>query len=61
VCGDRKDDKRVVMDLVDRIAGLRAVDAGRLEMARIAESLTPLLISINMRHKTHAGIKITGL
>jgi len=23
--------------------------------------LTPLLISINIRHKTHAGIKITGL
>jgi 8-hydroxy-5-deazaflavin:NADPH oxidoreductase len=61
VCGDGKEDKQVVMDLVERIDGLRAVDAGRLEMARIAESLTPLLISINVRHKTHAGIKITGL
>jgi NADPH-dependent F420 reductase len=61
VCGDRKEDKQVVIELVERIAGLRAVDAGRLEMARIAESLTPLLISINVRHKTHAGIKITGL
>jgi 8-hydroxy-5-deazaflavin:NADPH oxidoreductase len=30
-------------------------------MARIAESLTALLISINVRHKTHAGIKITGV
>jgi NADPH-dependent F420 reductase len=61
VCGDRREDKQVVMELVDRIDGLRSVDAGRLEMARIAESLTPLLISINVRHKTHAGIKITGL
>jgi 8-hydroxy-5-deazaflavin:NADPH oxidoreductase len=61
VCGDRREDKQVVMELVDRIDGLRAVDAGRLEMARIAESLTALLISINVRHKTHAGIKITGL
>jgi 8-hydroxy-5-deazaflavin:NADPH oxidoreductase len=61
VCGDRREDKEVVMELVDRIDGLRAVDAGRLEMARIAESLTALLISINVRHKTHAGIKITGL
>ena len=34
---------------------------GRLEMARIVESLTALLISINVRHKTHAGIKITGV
>jgi 8-hydroxy-5-deazaflavin:NADPH oxidoreductase len=61
VCGDRKADKGPVMALVDRIDGLRAVDAGRLEMARIAESLTPLIIGINARHKVHAGIKITGL
>jgi NADPH-dependent F420 reductase len=61
VCGDRREDKQAVMELIDRIDGLRAVDAGRLEMARIAESLTALLISVNVRHKTHAGIKITGL
>jgi NADPH-dependent F420 reductase len=61
VCGDRREDKERVMALIDRIDGLRCVDAGRLEMARIAESLTALLISINVRHKTHAGIKITGL
>ena len=30
-------------------------------MARITESLTALLISINARYKTHAGIRITGL
>ena len=47
--------------LIDRIDGLRCVDAGRLEMARLTEQLTPLLISINVRHKAHAGIKITGL
>jgi NADPH-dependent F420 reductase len=61
VCGDRKADRQVVVDLVERIEGLRGVHAGSLEMARIAESLTPLLISINVRNKTHAGIKITGL
>ena len=41
--------------------GLRCVDAGRLEMARIAESLTALLIGVNARYKTHAGIRLTGL
>jgi 8-hydroxy-5-deazaflavin:NADPH oxidoreductase len=61
VCGDRREDKERVMALIDRIDGLRCVDAGRLEMARITESLTALLISINVRHKTHAGIKITGV
>ncbi|MGZ8632414.1 MAG: NADPH-dependent F420 reductase [Solirubrobacteraceae bacterium] len=61
VCGNHREDKECVMALIDRIDGLRCVDAGRLEMARIVESLTALLISINVRHKAHAGIKITGV
>ena len=61
VCGDRKADKSPVMELIDRIDGLRCVDCGRLENARTTESLTALLIGINARYKTHAGIKITGL
>jgi NADPH-dependent F420 reductase len=61
ICGDRKADKRAVAELVGRIDGLRPVDAGRLEQARIVESLTALLIGINSRYKTHAGIRITGL
>ena len=61
LAGDRRADKLRVAALLDRIDGLRCVDAGRLEMARITESLTALLIAINVRHKTHAGIRITGL
>ncbi len=61
MCGDRRDDKATVAGLVDPIDGLRAVDCGPLEMARIVEQLTPLIISINVRHKARAGIKITGL
>jgi 8-hydroxy-5-deazaflavin:NADPH oxidoreductase len=60
ICGDRKVDKQVVIDLLSRIDGLRCVDAGRLEQSRITEGLTAMLIGINMRHKTHAGIQITG-
>jgi NADPH-dependent F420 reductase len=61
VCGDRKADKARVARLIERIPGLRAVNAGPLEMARIVEQLTPLLISINSRYKTHAGIRLMGL
>jgi NADPH-dependent F420 reductase len=61
VCGNHRDDKLRVAELVDRIKGLRTVDCGPLEMARIVEGLTPLLISINVRNKVRAGIKITGL
>jgi predicted dinucleotide-binding enzyme len=61
VCGDRKADKARVARLVELIEGLHAVNAGALEMARIVEQLTPMLISINTRYKTHAGIRLTGL
>jgi NADPH-dependent F420 reductase len=61
VCGDRKAHKVGVARLIELIPGLRAVNAGALEMARIVEQLTPLLISINVRYKTHAGIRVTSL
>jgi NADPH-dependent F420 reductase len=61
VCGDKKADKARVARLIEVIPGLRAVNAGPLEMARIVEQLTPMLISVNSRYKTHAGIKLTGL
>ena len=47
--------------LIEEIEGLRAVNAGPLEMARIVETLTPMLISINARYKARAGIRVTGL
>jgi NADPH-dependent F420 reductase len=61
LCGDRKADKARVARLIELIGGLRAVNAGALEMARIVEQLTPLLISVNSRYKTHAGIRLVGL
>lgn len=61
ICGDKKAPKAQVARLVERIDGLRAVNAGTLEMARIVEQLTPMLISVNTRYKTHAGIHLTGL
>ncbi|MGH2923881.1 MAG: NADPH-dependent F420 reductase [Solirubrobacterales bacterium] len=61
ICGERKADKARVARLIERVEGLRAVNAGPLEMARIVETLTAMLIAINARYKTHAGIRITGL
>ena len=61
ICGDRKADKAELAALLGQIDGLRAIDCGRLEMARLTEQLTPLLIGINARYKTHAGIRITGM
>ena len=61
VCGDEKEHKAIASELIETIGGLRAVDAGRLENSRITESLTALMIGINIRNKAHAGIRITGL
>jgi NADPH-dependent F420 reductase len=62
LCGDDQKSKEAVASLVKLIPGLRPVDAGPLEMARIAESITALLISVNKRHGgAHCGIRITGL
>ncbi len=61
LAGDRRADKARVAALLDSIDGLRCVDCGRLEMARLTEQLTALMIAINVRYKTHAGVRITGL
>lgn len=61
VCADRRPDAREVVALIDRLPGLRGVDAGGLGSALAIESLTPLLIGVNIRYKVHAGIKLTGL
>jgi NADPH-dependent F420 reductase len=62
ICGDDATAKERLNPLVKQIPGLRPVDAGPLEMARVVESVTALLISINRRHKVpHAGLRITGL
>jgi 8-hydroxy-5-deazaflavin:NADPH oxidoreductase len=61
VAGDNVDAKKRVAELIARIDGLRPVNAGRLEASKLIEALTPLLIGINSRYKTHAGIRITGL
>ena len=61
IAGDRKATKRRVAEIIGRIPGLRPVNAGLLETARLIEGLTPLLISVNARYKTHAGIKLTNL
>jgi NADPH-dependent F420 reductase len=61
VCGDRKADKERAGALITAISGLRWIDCGALENSRTTESLTALLIGVNIRYKTHAGVRITGL
>jgi NADPH-dependent F420 reductase len=62
VCSDDEKAKQITSELAGKIPGARALNGGKLENARIVESLTALLIGINMRYKVHgAGIRFTGL
>jgi len=61
VCSDDPDAAQLTRELAAKIPGVRAVDGGKLENARIVEQITALLIGLNVRHKGHAGIRITGL
>jgi NADPH-dependent F420 reductase len=61
VCSDDANATKVAMELASKIRGVRAIDGGKLENARIVEQITALLIGLNIRHKGHGGIRITGL
>jgi NADPH-dependent F420 reductase len=61
VCSDDKEAGKRVRELARKIPGVRALDGGKLENARIVEQITAVLIGLNIRHKGHSGLRITGL
>ena len=61
ICGDDAEAKSVVGAMIASIPGLRWVDCGALSTARIAETMTALLVSVNRAYKLKdAGFRITG-
>jgi 8-hydroxy-5-deazaflavin:NADPH oxidoreductase len=61
VCSDDANAAALTRALAAKIPGVRAIDGGKLENARVLEQITALLIGLNIRHKGHGGIRITGL
>jgi hypothetical protein len=61
VCSNDADAAQLTRELAAKIPGVRALDGGPLQNARIVEQITALLIGMNIRLKGHAGIRITGL
>jgi len=61
LAGDDAEAKAVVADIAERLVEGRAVDCGRLEVSRWLETLTAVLLNVNRRYKTNAGVRITGL
>jgi NADPH-dependent F420 reductase len=61
VCGDDAEAKAMVGGLVEGIPNLGWVDVGALSMARISETLTALLVSINRTYRVRdSGYRIVG-
>lgn len=62
ISGDDLEDKKAVMELAEKIPGVKAIDCGALENARVVEKITAMLINLNIRNKVKlTGIRITGL
>ncbi len=62
ICGDSAEAKAIVGELAETIPGVRAIDAGPLDNARLAENAAALLISLNLRYRVkHSGLRITGI
>ncbi|MGH2681475.1 MAG: NADPH-dependent F420 reductase [Actinomycetota bacterium] len=61
LCADDPEAKARAGSLIEGIPGMRWLDAGRLEMARVTEPLTALLVSINRTYRVKdAGFRIVG-
>jgi NADPH-dependent F420 reductase len=61
VCGGDAESRRQVIELVGLLEGCRGIDAGPLRNSRYIEDITVLLVGINRRYKTQAGVRIVGI
>jgi NADPH-dependent F420 reductase len=60
VCSDHAAATETTIDLVSSIPGCRGIDAGSLSAAAAIEAFTAVLIGINVKHRVHASIRLTG-
>ncbi|HYZ19633.1 MAG TPA: NAD(P)-binding domain-containing protein [Gaiellaceae bacterium] len=61
VCGDDDAAKNPALELGSQLVAGRAIDAGPLANSRGLEAMTSVLLNVNRRYKTHAGLRVTGL
>jgi 8-hydroxy-5-deazaflavin:NADPH oxidoreductase len=61
ICSDYHQAAEATADLIQKVPGLRALDAGRLSSAGPIETLTPVLLQLNFRYKTQASIRFRDI
>jgi predicted dinucleotide-binding enzyme len=61
VCSDHPEAIAATAELISKVPGLRAINAGLLSAATALEALTPVLLNINRHYRTRASIRLTNL
>lgn len=61
VCGDDPEAKRIVMELLGQIPGLRALDGGPLSNSRYVEGFVAVLVTMNFIYRAGTSFRITGI
>ncbi len=61
ICSDHKAATSTVIDIVRRIPDMRPLDAGELSNAAPIEAFAAVLLQLNIRYKTRAAVKFTGI
>jgi NADPH-dependent F420 reductase len=61
VCSDHPSAAEATIALTDLMAGLRPLNAGSLSQAAAIEAFTAVCITLNIRHKAHSTVRMSGL
>ena len=61
ICSDFAEATACTAEIVRKIPGLRPLDAGSLSNATPIEAFTAVLLQLNVRYKTHAAVRLTGI
>ncbi len=61
ICSDHPAATNTTVDIVRRIPDMRPLDAGELSNAAPIEAFAAVLLQLNVRYKTRAAVKFTGI
>ena len=61
VCSDHPWATAATVGLVERMRGLRPLDAGSLSQAAAIEAFTAVCVTLNIKHKAHSTLRMGGI
>ena len=61
VCSDHPEATAAAVELIERMKGLRPLDAGSLNQAAAIEAFTAVCITLNIHYKAHSTLRLAGI